>query len=165
MKVWPLSQLNRIWGKIGCRRLSNDCSHSNSALLILPTVLRSENLTHHGKKCNVWTKRFWRTLWTLVVYARYLLLLKFAKRLTLKLMVTGQIGQHNFVFGSHQLTLCWWCNKTTLRFGHCGDCIEWTFSFWLRMHGSLIWAEPALRSGMAQAHQFLDWLTKATGKA
>lgn len=32
--------------------------------------------------------------------------------------------------------------------------IEWTFSFWMRMAGSLVWAETALRSGMAQAHEF-----------
>lgn len=29
--------------------------------------------------------------------------------------------------------------------------IEWTFSSWLRMDGSLIWAETALRNGVAQA--------------
>ena len=32
--------------------------------------------------------------------------------------------------------------------------IEWTFSFWLRIYGSLSWAETALRSGMAQSQKF-----------
>lgn len=52
-------------------------SHGNSAPLIPPSVLRSETLTCHGKKCNVWTWRFQRTLWIFVVYAKCLLLVKF----------------------------------------------------------------------------------------
>jgi len=44
--------------------------------------------------------------------------------------VTGQIGLYDFVFGPHQLPLCWWCNETTLCFGYCGDCdLEYRVDF------------------------------------
>lgn len=76
---------------------------------------------------------------------------------TLNVMVTGQVGQYDFMFG-HISSPCAGgvteqpCALVTVETVILS--IECIYCFWLRMDDSLICAETVLRNGMAQAHEF-----------